>query len=95
MPTHSDVTSLDTYTPLGMATTTLVETTPGPLMNKIFLVTVDAYIKWLEVHAVENATSETTIRKLNQIFTMHGLPETTVTDNGTVFTSREFQNFTM
>jgi len=64
-------------------------------MNKIFLVNVDAYTKWLEVHAVENATSETTIRKLDQIFTTHGLPETIVTDNGTVFTSREFQDFTM
>ena len=67
----------------------------GPLMNKMFLVTVDAYTKWLEVYAVENATSETTIRKLNQTFTTHGLLETIVTDNGTVFTSREFQDFSV
>ena len=91
---NSEITCSDTNAPLGMAATTLVKTTPRlcwPLMNKMFLVTVDAYAKWLEVHAVENATSETTIRKLNQIFTTHGLPETIVTDNGTVFTSREFQ----
>ena len=41
-----------------------------------------------------SATSTTTIEKLRAIFATHGLPETFASDNGTVFTSAEFQEFT-
>ena len=34
-----------------------------------------------------------TIEKLRAIFATHGLPERIVTDDGTVFTSEEFENF--
>ena len=54
---------------------------------------VDAHSKWLEVVPVSAATSTATIKKLRAIFVTHGLPERIVTDNGTVFTSEEFENF--
>ena len=66
----------------------------GPFMNKYFLLLVDAHSKWIEVRPVNNATSIITIDQLRSIFTTHGLPEMLVTDNGTVFTSDEFNRFT-
>ena len=60
----------------------------------MLLVLVDAYSKWLEVRAVSSATAAATIAELRSIFTTHGLPEILVTDNGTCFTSAEFQDFT-
>ena len=63
----------------------------GPFLGKMFLVTVDAHSKWIEANVVDSATSTGTIRKLRQMFTTHGIPEIIVSDNGSVFTSKEFQ----
>ena len=65
----------------------------GPFMGKMFLVVVDAHSKWLEVKVVDSATSRHTIQLLRTIFATHGLPELFVTDNGSVFTSAEFEEF--
>ncbi len=65
----------------------------GPLEGHMFLVVIDAHSKWMEVKLVKNATSATTISHLRSIFATHGLPELLVSDNGSVFTSAEFQNF--
>jgi len=43
---------------------------------------------------VTNPTSAVTIEHLHSIFATHGLPEMLVSDNGSVFTSVEFDNFT-
>ena len=59
----------------------------------MFLVIIDAHSKWLEVLPVNNATTATTIEQLLNVFTTHGLPNTIVSDNGSVFTSDEFSNF--
>ena len=66
----------------------------GPIQGKIILVVVDAHSKWLEALTVTAATSQSTIEKLRMLFATHGLPETIVSDNGSVFTSEEFQVFT-
>ena len=42
---------------------------------------------------VGQTTAEETISALQQIFAIEGLPDTIVTDNGTQFTSQEFQRF--
>ena len=63
----------------------------GPLEGSMFLIV--AYSKWMEVVLVRHATSQTTIYKLRVIFATHGLPEMLVSDNGTPFTSAEFQEF--
>ena len=65
----------------------------GPFLGKMFLIVVDAYSKWLEVIPVSSATSLSTIEQFRSIFSIHGLPEVLVTDNGTAFTSTEFAEF--
>ena len=66
----------------------------GPCMGKMFLIVIDAHSKWLDIHCVNNATTEITIAKLRSTFATHGLPEVIVSDNGAVFTSQEFKIFT-
>lgn len=65
----------------------------GPFQGRMFLVLVDAHSKWMEVVPVHAATSTVTIEKLRAIFATHGLPERVVTDNGSVFTSADFEYF--
>ena len=66
----------------------------GPFLGRQFLILVDAHSKWMEVKVVNNATSAVTIDRMRSIFATHGIPEMLVTDNGTVFTSEEFNSFT-
>ena len=65
----------------------------GPFEGKMFLLIVDAYSKWLEVHATTSSTSTITIELLRKSFASLGLPEVVVSDNGTTFTSQEFADF--
>ena len=51
---------------------------------------MDAHSKWIEADIVDSATSTVTIRKLRQMFATHGIPEVIVSDNGSVFTSKQF-----
>ena len=59
----------------------------------MYLVLVDAHSKWLEVQLIHSITTENTIRKLQDIFAVHGLPQKIVTDNGWAFTSANFKTF--
>ena len=63
----------------------------GPFRGHMFLVLVDSHSKWLDVRKVSSATSRMTIDTLRSIFSCHGLPEMMVTDNGSTYTSEEFQ----
>ena len=65
----------------------------GPVNGKMYLILVDAHSKWLEVRQTNTATSSVTITHLHSIFSVHRLPEVVVTDNGTVFTSAEFEEY--
>lgn len=65
----------------------------GPINNKIFLVVIDAYSKFLEVIPMTSTTSSTTISQLRKIFARYGLPVVFVTDNGRQWTSDEFSKF--
>ena len=65
----------------------------GPFMGHYFLLIVDAYSKWLEVHKTNSMTSETTINLMRKTFATFGLPEQLHTDNGSCFTSNEFETF--
>ena len=62
-------------------------------MGEMFLIMVDAHSKWIEAHIMSNITAPKTIDKLRQIFAIHGLPDTVVTDNGPTFTSELFGEF--
>ena len=65
----------------------------GPFHGSMFLIIVDAYSKWIDVHPTKSSTSETTIEKLRVTFANQGLPEILVSDNGPCFTSEEFKLF--
>ena len=65
----------------------------GPYQGKMILVVVDAHSKWIEASIVNSATTATTIQKLRTMFATHGLPQAVVSDNGSVFTSSDFEEF--
>ncbi|KAL7853111.1 hypothetical protein SRHO_G00188960 [Serrasalmus rhombeus] len=65
----------------------------GPWMGRMFLILVDAYSKWIDAYSVSSSTSAVTIECLRRSFSQHGIPEIIVSDNGTCFTSEQFQEF--
>ena len=66
----------------------------GPYENYNFLVCVDAKSKWAEVKIIKDApTSTTTIKLLENIFSVYGYPQEVVSDNATIFTSEEFKSY--
>ena len=65
----------------------------GPFLGKNFLLLVDAYSRWIEVHIVDSTSAESTIKTLRQIFSIHGLPQQLVSDNGPAFISQDFKQF--
>ena len=78
---------------MGVASDRLHIDYAGPFLEKMFLVTIDTYSKWLDVQAVNTATSKVTIEHLRTLFATHGIPEVVVPDNGTIFTSTESSQF--
>ncbi|KAK4470004.1 hypothetical protein MN116_000030 [Schistosoma mekongi] len=65
----------------------------GPMSGTYYLVLVDAYSKWPEIHPVVPPTTHKTLEILMKLFACHGFPETLVTDNGSQFTSQSFSDF--
>ena len=65
----------------------------GPMLDKQFLVIVDAHSKWPEVFPMNKTTTAKTIELLRTVFARNGLPEQIVLDNGPQFNSTEFENF--
>ncbi|XP_013174572.1 PREDICTED: uncharacterized protein K02A2.6-like [Papilio xuthus] len=65
----------------------------GPIGGKIFLVVVDAMSKWIEVFHMTGVSASYLIDRLNELFSRFGIPRQIVTDNGTQFTSKEFEYF--
>jgi len=66
----------------------------GPFMGHFFLLVVDAKSKWPEIYATKrDPTTASTIHYLREIFSRHGLPEILVSDNASIFKSKEFTDF--
>ena len=65
----------------------------GPVQGKMYLILIDAHSKWIEAFNTTNATSSAVIDELRTEFARFGIPESIVTDNGTCFTSTEFESF--
>lgn len=67
----------------------------GPFLGKMFLIAVDSFSKWPEIHVMSSTTAECTVDALRVMFASHGIPERIVTDNGPQFTSEELRTFLM
>lgn len=65
----------------------------GPFLGHTYLIIIDAHSKWIEAKIVPSTSSEATIKVLRTLFATHGIPETLISDNGSGFTSQEFQYF--
>ncbi|GFV26096.1 uncharacterized protein K02A2.6 [Trichonephila clavipes] len=65
----------------------------GPIFEHTFFLIVDAHSKWLEVYPMKVTTTKKTIECLRDSFARFELPRVLVSDNGSQFTSYEFQRF--
>ncbi|CAF1461024.1 unnamed protein product [Adineta ricciae] len=65
----------------------------GKFMGLYFLVIIDAHSKWVEVITMTTITSQITINALSSLFACFSLCQMILSDNGTQFTSSEFQDF--
>ena len=59
----------------------------------MFLIVVDDFSKWPEVVQMRTSTTIATIKELGRIFAQQGYPKVLVSDNGTQFTAKEFQDY--
>lgn len=64
------------------------------LDQKDFLVTVDYYSSFFEVDRLTTETAREGINKIRPYLSRHGIPDTVVSDNGQLFASSDFQEFT-
>jgi hypothetical protein len=58
-----------------------------------YLLLVDYYFKWPEVHKFDNLSSRNTIAYVKSTFSRNGVPDIFFTDNGCQFSSQEFKDF--
>lgn len=65
----------------------------GPIDGHTYLVVVDAFTKWVEVHHMTQATSEAVINVLRSLFATYDLPKEVLSDSGTAFVSSEIKEF--
>ena len=63
------------------------------LKGSEYLVIVDYFSRYPEVHKLTTTTSQSIINSLKTAFARHGIPETLRTDNGPQFSSQEFAEF--
>ena len=65
-----------------------------PFLGMMFLIIVDAHLKWPEVMIMHsNTTALKTVEALRTVFSRNGVPEQLASDNGPQFTADEFQWF--
>jgi transposase InsO family protein len=62
--------------------------------NTYLLVAIDKFSKWIEAVPVTNQEATTAVKFFDSITCWYGVPNNIITDNGTNFTSGEFQEFT-
>ena len=65
----------------------------GPIDKFYYLVVVDSNFKWLEVFQMKRPASTNTVNRLHELFARSGVVDMIVSDNGTQFTSKEFEHF--
>ena len=64
-----------------------------PFLQQMFLIVIDSFSKWPEVIVMKSTTATITIDELCCLFSLRGIPEQIVSDNGPQFKSDEFKQF--
>jgi transposase InsO family protein len=59
----------------------------------MYLVIVDYYSRWIEIKGLISTTSNAVIKKLKEVFIIHGIPDLVHSDNGPQYVSSEFKSF--
>ena len=68
----------------------------GPLPSGDYILeVVDVYSRSLEIEIVRSTSVESTVPKLDKMFSAFGIPDKLTTDNGPPFNSHEFRKFTV
>ena len=64
-------------------------------LNSTYLIVVhvDYYSRFIEVAKLDRTTAHKLIEQIKIILAHHGLPEEIMSDNGLLFASSQFQNF--
>lgn len=65
----------------------------GPILNHMLLVIVDSCSKWVDIGIMKHATTSTTLECLSRYIASNGSPRMLISDNGTQFTSEDFETF--
>ena len=63
------------------------------LNDKVYIVIVDYYSRWVEFRKLIRLTSEHTIDVLKEVFSIHGIPDFICSDNGPQFSAESFAQF--
>ena len=61
--------------------------------RQVYLIFVDSFSKWMCVNLMQYANTMNTIKILKHWFSIYGLPNHVVTDNGRQCTSNQFKSF--
>ncbi|KAJ8711285.1 hypothetical protein PYW07_008527 [Mythimna separata] len=62
--------------------------------QRVYLVVIDSYSKWVEcLHMNDGTSTKALIAKLKQVFSTFGIPNVLVSDNDVKINSEEFKNF--
>ncbi|KAL0153721.1 hypothetical protein M9458_050974 [Cirrhinus mrigala] len=65
------------------------------LKGNNYLVVIDYYSNYPELALLSNMSSKCVITHAKSIFARHGIPQTVVSDNGSCFSSKEWQDFSV
>jgi transposase InsO family protein len=61
--------------------------------NKFLIVAIDTFTKWVEVEPIGRITKENIVKFLHGIVMRFDVPNQLISDNGTQFISKKFENF--
>jgi transposase InsO family protein len=59
-----------------------------------YLLVVDYYSRWIEIRKLSSLTPSTVIEHLKSMFSVHGIPDVMISDNGGQYAAEEFRLFT-
>ena len=65
----------------------------SPMDGHMYFLVIDSHSKWPEIYEMTSTSTSRTIEILRRVFSVFGLPEQLVSDNGPKFVSSEFARF--